>query len=174
MRIVMLCDLYDETLQYQENLLAKYYVKHGHEVTIVAATFNDAFAYYADRYDKSAPPREYRDGSVKVIKLPYSLNLLNKLRRFRGVGQILTREQPDLIFIHDIHLNLSDAVQYKKRHPACKIIMDYHADYSNSAKNWLSLIVLHKVIRKGFLYKHRRFIDKFYPVVPASVTFLKE
>lgn len=107
----MLCDLYDETLQYQENLLGKYYVKHGHDVTVVAATFNDAFAYYADRYDKSAPAREYRDGNVKVIKLPYSLNLLNKLRRFSGVSQILTREQPDLIFIHDIHLNLSDAVQ---------------------------------------------------------------
>jgi len=174
MKIVMLCDLYDEKLQYQENLLGKYYVKHGHEVTIIAATFNDAFDYYADRYDRNAPAREYRDGQVKVIKLPYSLNLLNRLRRFNGVGDILIREQPDLIFIHDIHLNLSDAAKYKKRHPACRIIMDYHADYSNSAKNWLSLNVLHKVIRKGILYRYKKSIDRFYPVVPASVDFLNE
>ena len=170
----MLCDLYDETLQYQENLLGKYYVKHGHEVTVIAATFSDAFDYYADRYDRNAPAREYRDGKVNVIKLPYSLNFLNKLRKFRGVDRILAREEPDLIFIHDIHLNLSDAAQYKRRHPTCRIIMDYHADFSNSAKNWLSLNVLHKLIRKAILYRHRRLIDKFYPVVPASVDFLNE
>lgn len=170
----MLCDLYDERSQYQENLLAKYYTKHGHDVTIVASTFNSPADFYADAYDGGAGVREYFDGRAKVIKLPYQLNVLNKLRRFGGVGKILEREQPDLIFVHGIHLNLSDAAAYKRRHRSCRIIMDYHADYSNSAKNWLSLNVLHKVIRKRFLHRYRNAIDKIYPVVPMSALFLNE
>lgn len=174
MKIVMLCDLYDEKLQYQENLLTKYYQKNGHSVTVVAATFDDAFAYYADAYDPKAPRREYMDGATKVIKLPYSLNLLNKLRRFAGVAEILAEEKPDLIFVHDIHLNILEAAQYKRRNPGCRVIMDYHADYTNSAKNWLSLNILHKVIRKSILYRAKSQLDAIYPVVPISAVFLNE
>jgi glycosyltransferase involved in cell wall biosynthesis len=174
MKIVMLCDLYDERSQYQENLLAKYYTKHGHGVTIVASTFDTPTDYYADAYDPASVRREYFDGRAKVIKLPYQLNILNKLRRFGGVRAILEQERPDLIFVHDIHLNLSDAAWYKRAHPECRVIMDYHADYSNSAKNWLSLNVLHKVIRRRYLYWNRRAIDKIYPVVPVSAVFLSE
>ena len=174
MKIVMLCDYYDEKCQYQENLFAKYYAKHGHDVTVLASTFDNAFDYISDRYDSAAPAREYRDGHVKVLKLPYSLNLLNRLRKFGAVDEILERERPDLIFSHDIHLNLAEAARYKRRYPECRIIMDYHADYSNSAKNWLSLTVLHRGIRRAFLRRYRRAIDRIFPVVPASADFLHE
>ena len=174
MKIVMLCDLYDETLQYQENLLAKYYAKHGHQVTILAATFNNVADYWANRYHKHDPGRTYRDGMATVIKLPYSMNFLGKLRRLKGVAAILERERPDLIFVHDIHLNLLEATRYKRSNPTCRIIMDYHADYNNSARNWLSLNILHRVIRRGFLYRHRDFISRIYPVYPHSGTFLHE
>src|ERR1035437_3923172 len=174
MKIVMLTDLYEERLQFQDNLLGKYYVKHDHEVTIIAASVENSIDYYADRYDQGGPRREYWDGAVKVIKLPYSLNILNRLRRFGGVRAILEREAPDLIFSHDVHLNLSDAAWYKRRHRECRIIMDCHSDYSNSAANWLSLNILNKVIRKGFLHWHKKHIDRFFPVVPASTIFLNE
>lgn len=174
MKIVMLCDLYDEKRQYQENLFSRYYVKHGHEVTVLAATFKDAFDYVAHRYDPSVPPSVLWDEGVKVLKLPYRINFLNRLRKFRGVDAILEREKPDLIFSHDIHLNLVEAVRYKRRHPECRIIMDYHADFSNSAQNWLSLAILHKIVRKSVLKRYRPYIDKIYPVVPASADFLYE
>jgi 1,2-diacylglycerol 3-alpha-glucosyltransferase len=174
MKIVMLCEFYDEKLQYQENLLAKYYAKHGHEVTVLASTFNSVHDYIAHRYNRRDPAREYRDGQVKVIKLPFSLNLLNRLRKFGDVGELLTGEKPDLIFAHDIHLNIAEAAAYKQSHPGCRIIMDYHADYTNSAKNWLSLTILHKLIRKRFLHKHLKYIDKIYPVVPMGAVFLNE
>ena len=48
MKIVMLCDAYFDGLQYQENLLNKYYKKIGHEVIILASNFKDIFDYYAD------------------------------------------------------------------------------------------------------------------------------
>jgi 1,2-diacylglycerol 3-alpha-glucosyltransferase len=168
MKIVMLCDLYDERAHYQENLLGKYYAKHGHTVTVIASTYNDAISFYADQYDPRASAREFLDGLVKVIKLPYSLNILNKLKRFSGVSELLERAQPDLIYIHDIHLNLAEAARYKRAHPGCRIIMDFHADYTNSAKNWMSLNILHRVIRRAILSKDRKYIDKIYAVVPNS------
>jgi len=176
MRIVMLCDLYDDSQLYRENLLAKYYSKHGHQVTVVASTFTSVLDYVADRYNKSDPGRKYNDGQVKVIKLPYSLNLMNKLRKFDGVriGEILNEEEPGVIYLHDIHLNIREAVNYIKKNPQTRIIMGYHADYSNSARNWISLNILHKLIRKSILQKGIRYIQKIYPITPASIVFLRD
>ena len=52
---------------------------------------------------------------IKIIKLPYSLNFLNKIRRFGGILNILKEEQPNLIFLHSIHFNLREAIHYKTK-----------------------------------------------------------
>jgi glycosyltransferase involved in cell wall biosynthesis len=176
MKIVMLCDFYNHTLLYQENFLTKYYTKHGHNVAVVASTFESILDYMSDKYIKKNKASETIVNGVKIIKLPYSLNVLNKLRRFDGkrICQILEEEKPDVIFSHSITLNLWESVKYRKKNPTCKIIVDYHADYSNSAKDWLSLNILHKVIRRMFLHSVSRYIDRIYPIVPAGFVFLNE
>ena len=174
MKIVMLCDFYIHTLQYQENLLVKYYIKQGHEVTVVTSTFESIFDYYAGKYNKTIPAHVFFDNGAKIIKLPFSINILNKIRRFAGIGKILEQEQPDVIFSHDIMFNLYEVRKYKNKHPNCKIIMDYHADYSNSGNNWLSRNILHKIIRKTCLYSVLKHIEKIYPIVPAGFIFLNE
>ena len=170
----MLCEFFGELLEYQENLLLKYYVKHGHSVTVIASTFESVFDYYNDRHDAKAPAREYEYGGGKIIRLPYRFNLFNRLRAYLRIDKILEAERPDLIYVHDIMLNLPECVRYVKRHPKCKMILDYHADYSNSGKNWLSLKVLHGVIRKRFLDEARPYLSRIFPIVPASATFLHE
>ncbi len=80
MKILMLCDFYDESLEYQENLLVKYYRKHGHQVTVVTSTFDSVFDYYQDRHDPGKPARTYFDHGAKIVKLRYRYNLLNRLR----------------------------------------------------------------------------------------------
>lgn len=174
MKIVMLCDAFFEKLQYQENLLEKYYRKKGHQVTIIASNFGNVFDYYNDKYDKKAPEIDYFSNGTRIIKRKYSLNLLNKFRKLDNVKNLLFEIEPDVIFIHDIHANILDAVHYKKKNPFCKIIFDYHADYSNSGKNIISIYILHKLLRNFFLQKARKYIDKIYPVVPDSATFLNE
>jgi len=173
-KIVMLCDFYNELLEYQENLLAKYYVKHGHDVTIITSTFESVFDYYADRHNSDTSSRVYNHGGAKIIKLKYRLNILNRLRVFTKIDCILDQEKPDLIFIHDIMLNIPEIVKYIKKNSECKVIMDYHADYSNSGKNALSLKILHGVIRKWFLDQVRPYLKKIFPIVPAGATFLHE
>lgn len=174
MKIVMICEFYNETLEFQENLLVKYYRKHGHEVTVITSTFESVFDYYNGRYDRTRPGRTYLDHGATIVKLPYRYNLLNRLRAYTRIDDLLRQAQPDLIFVHDIMPNLPEAVSYLRLHPECRMILDYHADYSNSGKNWLSLRILHGVLRKWFLDRARPRLSRIFPIVPAGTTFLHE
>ena len=174
MKIVMLCDFFNESLEYQENLLAKYYIKHGHEVTIITSTFVSIFDYCENKYNKHVPTTISFHNQAKIIRLRYRFNILNRLKSFTNIYKILEKECPDLIFVHDITPNLLEIIKYKDQYPDCKVILDYHADYSNSAKNWLSLKILHGVVRKWFLNKARKHISKIFPIVPASAKLLNE
>ena len=170
----MLQDFFGVDCSYQENLLTEYYVKMGFEVVVISSTFESVFDYTSDNYNNKLKRKELVYKGGKIIRLPYQINILNKLRRHKGVYDILQIEKPDLIYLHDIHLNVREAVIYKRKHPECKIIMDYHTDYSNSAKNWLSLNILHKIIRKKIFYKYINCIDRIFPITPLSATFLHE
>lgn len=174
MKIVMICDFYNENLEYQENLLVRYYAKYQHDVTVITSTFDSVFDYYGDRHDKHAPARTYIDRGAKIIKLKYRYNFLNRLRALTSIDKLLEQEAPDLIYVHDIMPNLLEAIRHIKRNPDCRMILDYHADYSNSGKNALSLKILHGVIRKWFLDRARPYISKIFPIVPAGALFLHE
>ncbi|MDR6487554.1 glycosyltransferase involved in cell wall biosynthesis [Chryseobacterium vietnamense] len=175
MKILMLCELYIESLEYQENLLVKYYRKHGHEVTVITSTYENVFDYYNNKHDNSLPAKVIYDHGAKIIKLPFKFNYLGKIKKYTSIKKIVEEVQPDLLYIHDIMPNMFEMLDYKKQNPHVKMIMDYHADYSNSANGWLSLNILHKVIRK-YLYMDpiRKHISKFYPIVPGSTKFLNE
>jgi glycosyltransferase involved in cell wall biosynthesis len=174
MKIVMLCEFYNEKLEYQENLLTKYYLKHGHNVTVITSTFESVFDYYNDRHDNSVPARTFDDGGAKIIKLRYRYNILNRLRAYTRIDGILEKEAPDLIYVHDIMPNFPEAIRYKKAHPDCRMIMDYHADYSNSGKNWISRKILHGVLRKWFIDRARPHLSKIFAFTPAATPFLHE
>jgi glycosyltransferase involved in cell wall biosynthesis len=175
MKIVMICEFYNEKLEFQENLLVKYYRKHGHEVTVITSTFESVFDYYNDRHDNRTPESVRFDQGAKIIKLPYRYNILYRLRAYTAIRGILEAERPDLIFVHDIMLNLPECVAYVRLHPECRMIMDYHADYSNSGrKGWISLKILHGLVRKWFLDRARPYISRIFPIVPDSALFLRE
>ncbi len=174
MKILMLCEFFNETLEFQENALADHYAARGHEVLVLTSTFEDVFDYYNDRHDPKAPPRDYVHNGYRIVKLKYAYNLLNRLRAYTPIKGYVDEFQPDLIYIHDIMPNIPECLAYAKAHPETKLILDYHCDYSNSGKNWVSINVLHRVLRKHFLDMARPHLEKIYPVVPASVTFLRE
>ena len=170
----MICEFYNENLEFQENLLAKYYGKHGHEVVVITSTYESIFDYYSGNHDKSLGKKIYFDGKTKIIKLPYKYNILNKVRPFISISKILRDEKPDLIFVHDIIPNILEATRYVKSNKYCKMIMDYHADYTNSGRNVVSLKILHGIIRKRYLDKALPHLSKIFPVVPGGMKFLHE
>ncbi|MCR5871123.1 glycosyltransferase [Sphingomonas sp. J344] len=174
MKIVMLCEFFNEELEFQENLLVKYYRRHGHDVTVIASLFESVFDYYEDRAPKGGEHREYQHEGARIIKLPFRFNLLNRVRPYVSIRTILEEAKPDLIFVHDIMPNLPECIAYVKANPQTRMIMDYHADYSNSGKNWVSLKILHGVIRKWYLDRARPYLQKIFPIVPAGFEFLEQ
>ena len=133
------------------------------------------FDYYNDKHDNSTPAKSYEDYGAKIIKLPFKFNILGKIKRYTDISKIVEDFQPDLLYVHDIMPNMFEMLAYKKRNPHVKMIMDYHCDYSNSANNWLSLNVLHKIIRKyRYMDPIKKHISRFYPIVPGSTKFLNE
>lgn len=174
MKILMICEFYDEALEYQENLLAKYYALNGHSVTIITSTIRSIQDYYHDR-DPGKGAREVEHTAyARVIRLPFRYNFLHRIKIFEPIFSIIEEEQPDLLYFHDIIPNILEGVRYVKRHPECPMIMDYHADISNSGANWLSRRILHGVIRKAILDRARPHIKKIFPIVPAGIDFLRD
>lgn len=174
MKIVMVCEFFDPELAFQENLLLKYYRKHGHDVTIITSTYRNVFDYYYGKHDKSVPDSVEEQYGGKIVRLRFRYNLMNKLKSYARFGEVLAAERPDFIFVHDITPDFPAMVAYVRKHPSVKMIMDYHADYSNSGKNWISLKILHGVIRRYFLDRARPHLAKILPIIPAGFTFLDE
>ncbi len=172
----MLCDFFDESLEYQENLLLKYYRKYDFEVTLICSNVDSAFDFCSNKFRLNAPRKQYCVNGARIHKLGYKyLRFGNRLRRLEDITPILEEERPDLIFVHDILPNITEAAKYVTRHKTCKMILDYHADYSNSGKNWLSLNIFHKIIRRRFfLDRARKHISKIFPIVPTGFQFLNE
>ncbi|MDD3742467.1 MAG: glycosyltransferase family 4 protein [Lentimicrobiaceae bacterium] len=169
----MVCDYFHESQQYQENLLAKYYLKLGHNVTVVASTTTSVFEYYSRLNRDEKERSEYFVNGIKVIRQPYSVNIFNRVRKLKGLKKIINEESPDLIYLHGVPLNLPPAVAYKNK-KKCKIVFDYHADYSNSANNWFSIQFLHKVLYRSVLRAFLKKIDRIFYVTPEGGKFLNE
>jgi 1,2-diacylglycerol 3-alpha-glucosyltransferase len=174
MKIVMVCDFYDDRLEYQENLLAKYYAKRGIDVTVIAPPASSIFDYVDDRGEGGGDHRVEQTHSAKVLRIPYRYNILNRIRVFPDLTALFVAESPDIIFFHDIIPNIVGAARYVRTNPDCTLIMDYHADYSNSGDGWASKAVLHGVVRKAMLDRARPAIARIFPIVPGSADFLRD
>lgn len=176
MKIVHLClgSFFPDNFSYQENLLPKYHKILGYDVEVIASTqsfdsqgkvcFLDNVGSYQNEYD------------IKVTRLPYKNGnkIWKKLKRYKGVFNALSDAAPDILFIHGGQfLDIDQVVKYLKIHPEVTVYVDNHADFSNSATNWISKNILHKIIWKHTMHKIEPYTRKFYGVLPVRVDFLK-
>lgn len=174
MKIVMICEFFDENLEYQENHLAAFYVRSGHDVTVIASTFDTVANYYAGRHDAKLPRQDYVHSGVKIIKLPYRYNILNRHRAYVSIEEILEAESPDMIYIHSILPEIPQIIAHKRLNCHCRLILDYHGDYSNSGAGWISVNVLHRLVRGRYIRAARPHLDMIFPITPGSRDFLAE
>lgn len=173
MKVLMVCEFFDDSLDYQENMLARAYYLMGHEVVVVASTIERLSDYVCDSDRGQGMLREEIYNWGRLIRLPFQFNLLHRIKRFKPLTPILEDVRPDLIFFHDIIPNLDEGVRYVRANPGCAMIMDYHGDASNSGANWLSRHFLHGVIRKWMLDRARPYLRKILPVTPGGADFLR-
>ena len=157
---------------YQENLLTKYHGLLGHEVTIMTSQWVRHKSGKLMKIEKSSYINE---NGCKIYRLVIKngLKSTNRFKRYKGVYNILEKEEPDIFFIHNIQfLDIMLIVKYIKAHPAVKVFVDSHTDFSNSATNWFSKNVLHKIIWRRCAQLIEPYAIKFYGVLPARVDFL--
>jgi glycosyltransferase involved in cell wall biosynthesis len=147
----------------------------GHEVAILASTES-----YLDkaifRYLK--PSSYYTSDGISVSRVPYSKwfphFLARKLRIFNGVSKVLENFKPDIIFLHGHQfISIKEIVSYVKKHQNVRIYVDGHADFINSAANWVSKNILHGIIYKWCAIIINPHTLKFYGTLPLRMEFIR-
>jgi glycosyltransferase involved in cell wall biosynthesis len=176
---VMHCCLaafYIDNYGYQENILPKMHMFQGHDVTIVASTEN----YLEDKTLGYSEARSYiNENGIPVARLPYVSwlpgKIVRKLRIYVGLTEELENFKPDVIFLHDVQfLDVVKIIAYVKKHPHTRVFADGHTDFINSAKNWASKHILHKIIYKWCAKKLEPHVEKFFGVTPLRAKFFEE
>jgi len=177
MKVVHLClgAFYIDHYSYQENMLPKFHKELGYAVEVIASTqsfdeegrpcYLQSTGTYQNEYD------------IKVTRLPYKnrSKTWKKLKRYIGTYNALENAAPDILFIHNCQfLDIDQIVRYLQQHPSVTVYVDNHADFSNSATNWLSKNILHKVIWRSCAHQIEPYTRKFYGVLPARVDFLTD
>ena len=164
---------FSEIYAYQENLIAHYHRKMGHDVTVIAPTYSTA------ELDKEEPIGEYalKDG-IKVIRLPLLVRnrlIYEHLYLVRGLYSALLSEEPDLIFAHAVgSFNYISLVRIKKKRPATRIVIDNHADYINSLHSPITRFLHKRIYRLLLVPSLIKVTDIFYGVTPSRCDFLHE
>lgn len=177
MKIVHLClsCFYIDNYSYQENMLPKYHVKMGYEVTVIASPFS--FNKEGKGCYLEAPSERKDENGYKVIRLAYKnpIKIYSKLRRYQNLYPILEQEKPDVIFTHGIAMaEVTTLIKYLKKNPQVKLYGDHHGDYINSATTFLSKHVQHKILWRYYAKKLEPYLIKCYGVTPMRCRFLKE
>lgn len=177
MKIAHLClgNFFVENFSYQENLLTKYHVQMGYEVVVIASLesydHDGNHIYLKGKFDY------VNEFGVRVIRLEYSNNLFfclnQRLRIYKGLSEILAQISPDIIFSHNLSFyDLYKVKNYLNKNREVKFFCDNHADYYNSARNWVSKFILHKIIYRLQVKKIIPFVDKAFGVTPMRCEFL--
>ncbi len=170
---IMLCGIVTDGWNYQDNLLTKYHAKNGHEVTMITSRWVWNNKGQFEIYDRS----EYiNEDNVKVIRLPIKFDkpFRSKFKRYKGLYESIESENPDILFVHGVSfLDVDVVVKYLEKNENVKVYVDNHSDFSNSATNWLSKNILHKILWRHTAHIIEPYTTKFYGVLPARVDFLK-
>lgn len=172
---VCLAAFYIDNFGYQENILPKIHKLQGHQVEILASTET----YIKNKLSYVEPSSYINENGIPVKRIPYisylPKKLSKKLRIYKGTYEHLLEFSPDVVFLHDIQfLSIKEIVRYAKENPSTKIFADGHTDFGNSARNWISKNILHKVIYKQCANKIYPYTSKFWGVTPLRVNFFTE
>ena len=188
MKIIHISESYIDGWGYQENLLPLYQRLAGHDVVVISD--NDHLKYMqnqelTDRIVKQG--KEYEYDGIKVYKIKTYMNTSSASFICRGLYKVLEREQPDMIFHHNLNTStLSVAARYKQQHPTIKLYVDNHADWINESKNKLwhtvfcNILIPWKVKRLGDIVNYYigvspmrcQYLNKVYRVPQKKVRFL--
>lgn len=164
---------YTEGMTYQENQLPPEMVKLGHEVYF----WGTCIARIDSELKNVQSGEERLEDGVILRRFPYVrvLNnlLTNKLKYVSGIYKELEKLNPDMIMVHDFQTMSGHAiVKYVKDHPHVQMVADSHTDKYNSARNFLSKYILHKMLFRPIAKKIQKHSKKIYYLSAEVKEFL--
>ncbi len=175
MKITHLClaCFFPDGYSYQENLLPKYHRLMGYDVDVIASLVTFDKTGKITQMEKVLPYVNENDCLVTRLDYKKPSLVYKKMKRFKGLYEALNKSNPDILFIHGCQfLDIDVVIKFIKRHNV-QVYVDNHADFSNSAKNWVSRRLLHGIVWKRCAKRIEPLVAKFYGVLPARVDFLK-
>ena len=172
---IALLSFYTEGYSYQDNILPKYHVKLGNEVTLITSKR----CYNQGKIISTNETNYINCDGVKIIRLSSNVdsnfhkgNLASKFIRYKNLYNTIFEEKPDVLFIHGCQfLDIKIIVKYLKHNNVITYV-DNHSDCFNSGKSFLSLNILHKHIWKHMAHLIEPYTKKFYGVLPIRVKWL--
>jgi len=170
LKIIHICQYYNEGYGYQENLLPRYQAKLGHEVMVITS---DRMGYFSGkRIPKIVGTGEFVDNGIRILRLPIKREFKARFVVFSNLHDILKREKPDYIFHHDLTTpSIKTVCNYKKTNPSTFLVADNHADLNNSAKNLLWRLSYYRLYSTFRLKRCINYIDLVFGVTPARCYF---
>lgn len=177
MKIVNVCltGPFTENMTYQENLLTNQMKNDGHEVIVIAGCYK----YHNNKIIETPQEDTILPNKIRLIRRK-DVNIFGqffsrKIRAIKGLQQLLQKINPDIIFHHGVQTyEMLTIAKYKKSNPNIKFYVDSHSDFHNSANNFLSKNILHKIFYKSVIRKALPYVDKVFYISYESMEFLKE
>lgn len=130
MKIVQIEDFFHPDAGYQINIISKFFVKFGHEVTIITSLLDkvpESLTSFFGRDNIEERDNEYsKKYGVKILRLPIRSYISNRAYFYGNVFDVIKAEHPDVVFIHgnDRLLGMQYLLRYTRMN--YPLIMDNH------------------------------------------------
>ena len=177
MKILHIClaGAFTENLTYQENFLVDINAEDGHDVVVIA----DCTHFTNGLIVPSLPENKVMASGARLVRIPadrvLGKKITEKIRKFKRLCPLIQQFAPDVILHHGIQAHsLITAAKYKRNHPHVKLYADNHAEASNSARNWISLNIQHRMVYNHWIRKSLPYIEKILCISPECKGFVRD
>lgn len=130
MKILHLDDYFHPDAGYQLNILAKYMVQQGHEVTIITGEmekFPEEINAFFGKDNMDERDRAYENAyGVKIIRLPLLAFISGRALFAPGLMKTVMECKPDVIYAHSNDTLLGMWATWNHKKFGCPLVMDNH------------------------------------------------
>ena len=130
MKIVHIEDFFHPEAGYQINILPKYMVRAGHEVTIITSEADKAAKQLTGFFGTDGIAEKdftyTRDYGVKIIRLPLRAFISGRAVFTSALYRTIENEKPDVLFIHGNDTLTGMRCLLRRKKLGCPMVMDSH------------------------------------------------
>ncbi len=130
MKIVNIEDYFHPDNGYQINILAKFFSRFGHDVTIITSKMDkmpDFLTSFFGKEDIEERDRAFeQEYGVKIIRLPILKYVSGRSIYKPGLLKLIRSLSPDVLFVHDNYTAAGMWATWKVKKLGCALFMDNH------------------------------------------------